>query len=90
MADENGQSDGSRGAPAETSQQFDVHPEQPLKRFDSPPALAFAASEKRNPSRELFALVCDPKQPPRHDQVNIMRRIQQKGMIRILVWSVRD
>lgn len=31
MADENGQ---SGGAAATASERFDVHPEQPLKRFD--------------------------------------------------------
>jgi hypothetical protein len=69
---------------------FDIRADQPLKHLDSPPALAYSCTQKRDPSRELFALVCDPKQPPRHDQVSTIRRINQKGMIRVVDWGVVD
>ncbi|HAA92632.1 MAG TPA: hypothetical protein DCE33_09315 [Rhodospirillaceae bacterium] len=88
MADQNGQAGESGATGASGNDRYDVHPEQPLKQYDSSPALAYAASEKRNPSRQLFALVCDPKQPPRHDMISSTRRINQKGLLRIVDWCV--
>ena len=49
----------------------------PLNELDSLPALAYAASDPKDAARELFALVCDPKQPPRHEQVSTMHRVDQ-------------
>lgn len=91
MAVEEGQvADAGGGGAVSMNDRFDVRVEQPLKRFDSPPALAYVCTEKRDPSRELFALICDPKQPPRHDQVSVMRRIGQKGLVRVVEWGVVD
>jgi eukaryotic-like serine/threonine-protein kinase len=91
MAAEEGQvaDAGSSGA-VSINDQFDIYVDQPLKQFDSPPALAYVCTEKRDSDRELFALVCDPKQPPRHDLVSVMQQISQKGLVRAVEWGVVD
>ena len=91
MAVEEGQvADAVSSGAVSMHDQFDVYAEQPLKRFDSPPALAYACTEKRDPGRELFALVCDPKQSFRHNQVSIMRQISQQGLVQAVEWGVID
>ena len=90
MADENGQPGEQNGGTVSTQDWFDVFSDQPLKEFDSPPALAYAASDVNNAGRELLALVCDPKQPPRHEQVSTMHRVDQPGLVRVVDWKVID
>src|SRR3546814_1143525 len=57
-------------------------PDQPLPGYDSPPAVAYAAIHARDPARKLFALVCDPKLPPRIDIVAPMHRIDHVNLMR--------
>lgn len=91
MAAEEGQvADAGNSGAVSINDQFDIYVDQPLTRYDSPPALAYVCTEKRDPNRELFALVCDPKQPPRHDLVSVMRQISQKGLVRAVEWGVVD
>ena len=90
MADENGQASQADKETVSIKDWFDVHSDQPLNELDSPPALAYAASDPKDAARELFALVCDPKQPPRHEQVSTMHRVDQPGIIRVVDWKVID
>jgi hypothetical protein len=88
---------GNRGAPAQGGSgghsfldRYDIRAEQPLARFDMPPAHAYACIPKRDSGREMFALVCDPKQPPRHHHVSALRRINQRGLLNVVEWEVID
>ncbi len=70
--------------------QFDIAANQPLPGYDSPPAMAYACTQTRDPSRHLMALVCDPKLPPRDDAISALRRIDHGCMIKVLDWGAVD
>ena len=41
----------------------DIDPNQPVPAYDLAPAVAYAAAHRRDPGREIIALVCDPNRP---------------------------
>ncbi|MCR9219139.1 MAG: hypothetical protein NXI21_02825 [Alphaproteobacteria bacterium] len=67
---------------------YEVHPDQPLPDFDDPPAVAVRASHRRDSNRQLYALVCDPKLPPRLDIVSTVHRIDHRALQRVVDWGV--
>lgn len=69
---------------------YQIDSGKPLPEFDSQPAVAYACSHKRDSKRTLYALVCDPKLPPRFDVVGILRRIDHRNLLRALDWDVVD
>lgn len=70
--------------------QFDIAADQPVPGYDSPPAVAYACTQARDPSRQLMALVCDPKLPPRTDVIGPLRRIDHNCLMKVLDWGVVD
>jgi serine/threonine protein kinase len=69
---------------------YEIDSGKPLPDFDSQPAVAYSCSHKRDSKRNLYALVCDPKLPPRFDVVSVLRRIDHRNLIRALDWDVVD
>ncbi len=69
---------------------FQVHPDQPLEDYDSEPAVAYRVSHLRDSSRQLYALVCDPKMPPRLDIVSTVHRVDHRSLQRVVDWGVID
>ena len=69
---------------------YEVHSGKPLPMLDSQPAVAYTCNHLRDPTRKLFALVCDPKMPPRMDVVSIMRRVDHRNLLRALDYDVID
>ena len=71
-------------------ERYEVHSGKPIPELDSQPAVAYACNHLRDPTRKLFALVCDPKMPPRMDVVAIMRRVDHRNLLRALDYDVID
>jgi hypothetical protein len=69
---------------------YEIDSGKPLPDFDSPPALAYACVSKRDTKRDLVALICDPKVPPRLDIVGVMRRIDHRNIMRAVDWEIVD
>ncbi len=67
---------------------YAVHPDRALVDLDVGPARAFATTELRDASRPLFALLSDPRYPPRFDLVQIIRRIDHRHLVRVVDWGV--
>ncbi len=69
---------------------IDINPNQPLPAYDSAPALAYTATHRRDPEREIIALVCDPKLPPRFDAVAPMQRIANPALMSVVDSGIVD
>ncbi|MBF0327205.1 MAG: hypothetical protein HQL42_19345 [Alphaproteobacteria bacterium] len=81
------------GKPAAQSQpgvlrdRYTVRSNQPIAEFATPNAEAFVAEDKRDPNRQLFALICRPELPPR---VNVMRALKgatTMGFVPLVEWG---
>jgi hypothetical protein len=74
-------------APGVLRDRYTVRSNQPLPEFATPNAEAFVAEDKRDPNRNLFALICRPDLQPR---VNIMRALKgatTMGFVPLVDWG---
>ncbi|MBP5856506.1 hypothetical protein KAJ83_05765 [Marivibrio halodurans] len=78
------------GGPLLVKDRFEVHPDHPLPHLDNPPAVAVRTTHTRDGSRQIYALVCDPKMPPRLDIVSTVHRVDHRNLQRVVDWSVLD
>ncbi|MDF1750359.1 MAG: hypothetical protein P1V34_15940 [Alphaproteobacteria bacterium] len=69
---------------------YEIDSSKPLPILDSQPAVAYHCVHKRETKRSLYALICDPKLPPRLEAVGVIRRIDNRCLIRALDWDVVD
>lgn len=89
MADaDNGGGDGLSGNTVALKGRYDIATDQPLPELDTPPAVAFRAVMRRDGARPLFALICDPKLPPRLSAVSAMHRINHRNVMGVVDWGV--
>ncbi len=68
---------------------YDISMNAPLPAFDTQPAFAYKATARRD-KRDLIALICDPKLPPRIDLVPTMQQLDQSGTLRVVDWDIVD
>ncbi len=76
--------------PITAKNRYDVHPDSPLAALDSPPAVAFKATHRRDSGRQLCAYICDPKAPPRLQIISSLHRIDHPSLLRVVDWDVID
>lgn len=67
---------------------YDIGLDQPLPQFDTPPAMAYQATLRRDNKRRLFALICDPKLPLRLAAMATMHRINHRNIMGVVDWGV--
>ncbi len=72
------------------SDRFEIAASSPMPQYDSPPAIAYRAHHARDTTAALFALVCDPKMPPRMDTIPAFRRIDNRAMLEIVETRIVD
>lgn len=75
------------GPPGVLRERYTIRSNQPLPDMSTPNAEAFVAEDKRDPKRQLFALICRPDLPVR---VNVMRAIkgmQCGGQMQLVEWG---
>lgn len=78
------------GPPGVLRERYFVRSNQPVPDMSTPNAEAFVAEDKRDPKRQLFALICRPDLPPR---VNVMRAIkgmQSSGQMQLVEWGAMN
>lgn len=63
---------------------FEIATGSPLPQYDSPPAVAYQAHHARDSTAALFALICDPKMPPRLDSISAFRRIENRALMEVV------
>ena len=61
-----------------------IEDEDPLTHLDQAPALAFGVYRPKENQRIGYALVCDPKAPPRLDLVDFLRKMSNRGMVNVV------
>jgi hypothetical protein len=91
MAEAAEQADSGKAAaqspPGVLRDRYTVRSNQPIPEFATPNAEAFVTEDKRDPNRQLFALICRPELPPR---VNVMRALKgatTMGFIPLVEWG---
>ena len=77
----------SRSGPILLFDRYQVDPDTPMPQLDSPSAPAFSVSDRRDPGRELFALVCTPGLPPRDDIMVMLRGSNMRGILPLVEWG---
>ena len=66
---------------------YRIVPGSPLSELDRPGAPAYAARDRRNPGRQLFANVCDPGVLPRVGTLVQLKTLREASVIRPVAWD---
>ncbi len=66
---------------------FIIDGSKPLPDLDSPNAKAYAAEDRRDLSRQLFALVCTPGLPVRTRAMKLMKNNPGIGILELVEWN---
>ena len=69
---------------------YEIAIEEPLSQYDNPPAVAFKVRHKKDSSRDLIALICDPKLPTRFNLIGEVRRMEVPYLLSCQDWGVID
>lgn len=75
------------GGPVTLREHYLIDPFSPLRELDSPSAGAYAAEDRKNPGRKVFALICQPGLPPRGKVMAALRGATFPGMMPLLEWG---
>lgn len=81
---------GSGLAPVVLHDRFQIDPATPIAELDSPSAKAYAAEDRREPDRRVFALICTPGLPPRLNMLEALRGNAVPGMLPLQDWGGVD
>ncbi|MEQ9487526.1 MAG: hypothetical protein RIM72_00885 [Alphaproteobacteria bacterium] len=69
---------------------YDIDTSVPMPQFDAAPAVAYRAVARRDSRRSIYALICDPKMPPRLDAISMIHRIDHRNVQKVVDWAVVD
>ncbi|TVR99649.1 MAG: hypothetical protein EA406_02905 [Rhodospirillales bacterium] len=70
--------------PALLNQRFEIDPSAPLPTFANGPAQAFAVTDRHQPGRRLFALVCSPERPFRAHVLELLGNAAPPGLMPVV------
>ncbi len=76
--------------PVTVGEHFLIDLNSPLPELDSPSATAYAAEDRRDLGRKLFALACTPGLPPRVEAMNTLRKSEISGLLQLTEWDIVD
>ncbi|WP_282606722.1 hypothetical protein [Pelagibius sp. Alg239-R121] len=65
----------------ELPNRYEVYPDQPLPFLNSPGVDAVAAHDTRNPSRNLFAIICKRELAPRVDAIRSLSHVESSAFL---------
>ncbi len=69
-------------------ERYEVRFDAPLPQFDTNGAVAFETSDKTNPQKELFALVCSNEAPPRLSILPYLKSIDHPNILKLVEFGV--
>ena len=75
------------GPPGLLRDRFTVIANEPLPDLSTSTADAYAAEDKKEPGRKLFALVCRPGFPPRLNVLRSMKGMSYLGVMHLVEWG---
>jgi hypothetical protein len=75
------------GPPGMLRDRYLVRSNQPIPELSTPTAEAFAAEDKRDPNRALYALICKPELPPRSHVMRALKGVSSPGMQQLVEWG---
>lgn len=78
---------GAASGPVTLVDRFIIDPATPSPDFDSPSARAYAAQDRRDPGRQLFALVCMPGLPARVKVMAQLKGAAVRGLLNLVEWG---
>ncbi len=71
-------------------ERYEIKFDTPLPQFDTNGAQAYEVKDKINPQRELFALICDNKFPPRLSKLPYLKSIDHPHLLKLVEYSAVD
>ncbi|MEW5727158.1 MAG: hypothetical protein AB1918_04965 [Pseudomonadota bacterium] len=78
------------GPPGVLRDRYVIRSSQPLPELATPNAEAFAAEDKRDPNRALYALICRPELPPRVTIMRALKGVQSPGLCHLVEWGAMN
>lgn len=75
------------GPPGMLRDRYLIRSNQPLSDLSTPAAEAFAAEDKRDPGRPLYALICKPELPPRTNVMRALKGVSSPGLQQLVEWG---
>ncbi len=75
------------GTPGMLRDRFTVRSNQPLPDLSMPNAEAFAAEDRRDPNRKLFALICKPEVAIRSSVMRTLKGLKTVGIQPLVDWG---
>lgn len=75
------------GGPVRLRDRYLIDPNAPIPELDSPSAKAYAAEDRRDPGRNLFALICTPGLPPRVNVIGLQKANPIRGLLPVVDWD---
>jgi len=75
------QLDAAQFPPVELNGRYMIYPSMALADLNSPQAMAYAVEDRREPGRQLFALICKPGLPVRTSLMRELKSQSINGMI---------
>lgn len=78
------------GGPSLLFDRFEVDPGKPIPQLDTPSARAYAVEDRRDPSRNLYALICAPGVPPRTSHMAMLKGLGTTGVLELVEWGPLD
>ena len=71
-------------------ERFEILFDTPLPHLDSNGAKAYAAKDKINPKRDLFALICSNDYPPRLSLLPYLKSIDHPNILKLVEFGIVD
>ncbi|MBK1698570.1 hypothetical protein [Rhodovibrio salinarum] len=83
------ESGATKGGPREThlGKHITIDLTTRLPELDRPTAQAFAASDSRTPTEQVFVLICDPKVPPRLEALHGLAKVRGVALMIPIDWG---
>ena len=75
------------GPPGVLRDRYTIRSNHPLPELSTPSADAFAAEDKRDTNRALFALICKPELPPRVNVMRALKGVSSPGLLQLVEWG---
>lgn len=66
---------------------LEILPERPLPTVASPSTEAYAARDHQDPGARLFALICEPRLPPRVHALSVMGTVRSPSLVEVAGWG---
>jgi len=74
----------STARPVMLDDHFIIDPSKPLEELNTTTATAFLAEDRRDPSRKLYALICNTKIPVRMDVIDAIKGVLLEGILSLV------